>query len=478
MRLVPIFVYLFFLLGLLPIKSQICSNLNFDFEADIPSTCNKMVMTMLPDQLDRPFLYIANKEAGLVIYNISNLSSPTLSASVPITLYDSLDVMSLSQNGNYLYLAIGSHFNSSQKSGMAVVDVTNPSLPILTDFWSDSTITGGSGVVKTEGNYAYLGAMGNGLIILDITTKNDIKFVSQFVPDINYPVKNPTASLYNARGMEVKNSIVYLCYDAGGVRIINCENKSTPVETGRFCNEKMYKPQNLARAYNTIILNDTLAYVAVDYCGVEILNIKDTGNITLVGWWNPYNCPQNNWFSSPVHANELAYDKTCNILYTSTGKSDLVAVDVANPSQPDSCNFYGGSSNSIGTWGVALHKNQLYLSYICTFGIPFASNWTGVKIISHTPCSTVVALNETQPQKFKLFPSPTEDKLIIQSQEIFAYKDLNIILSTINGQTIDIQHTITNSNELILNTSKLNNGMYFITLTKNQISTTHKFIKK
>jgi hypothetical protein len=36
-----------------------------------------------------------------------------------------------------------------------------------------------------------------------------------------------------------------------------------------------------------------------------------------------------------------------------------------------------GPSNGIGTWGVSLHDDRVYLSYICTLGIPFPSNWTG-----------------------------------------------------------------------------------------------------
>ncbi len=349
-------------------SAQPCSNMNIQFRADIPSTCNKMTMTMIHDANDSPYLYVANKEAGLRIYRITDLSNPVLVAGVNSDMLDSLDVMNLHQSGNYLYLALGNTFTNPQQAGMAVVDVANPSAPSVKDVYTLAGSNSGAGIVKTEGNYAYLGAMKSGLLIFDISNPNSITYVSSFVPSIAFPpVVNPNPDLYNARGMEVKNSIVYLCYDAGGVRIINCSNKTSPRETGRWCNPVMYQPFNRPKAYNNLILDDSLLYVAADYCGLEVLNISDTSNIKLQGWWNPYNCPNNNWFSSPVHSNEIHYDKDCRLIFLSTGKSDMLVLDISNPSLPDSCNFFGGSSNSIGTWGAGLYRNQIYLSISAPF---------------------------------------------------------------------------------------------------------------
>jgi hypothetical protein len=395
-------------------SAQTCSSLNITQQADIASTCNFMAMTMAHDVLDRPYLYVANKEAGLKVYDISTLTSPLLVATVAIGMYDSLHVMNLSQNGNYLYLAIGNTFTNPQAGGMAIVDITNPVSPVVTDYYVVPNSNSGGGVVKVEGNYAYLGAMQSGLVILDVTDKNNIQFVSQFIPSINYPpINNPNPNLYNARGMEVKNSIVYLCYDAGGFRIINCTNKLVPAETGHWCNPVMYTPIDHPKAYNNLVVEDTLVYIAVDYAGMEVLNISDISNITLFGWWNPYNCPNNNWFTSGVHANEIYYDSSCKRVFLSTGKSDLMVVDVTNPAQPDSCNFYGGQLNNLGTWGLGMYQNQIYLSYICAV-VPFSSNWTGVKILTYTPC-TASNVNEINGNpSVIMFPQPASEELIIK----------------------------------------------------------------
>ncbi|MCB0430081.1 MAG: T9SS type A sorting domain-containing protein [Flavobacteriales bacterium] len=398
--------------------------MNLQWEADMPAACSGLTLTMTHDQSGKPYLYVANKEAGLTVYDLSTPSFPTQVASIPLAQLDSLQVMNLSQYGDYIYLATGTHFNNNESSGMAIVNVSDPVSPVVTATWKHPTGTGGSGIVKVEDNMAYLGAMGNGLVLLDVTNKDSIRLVSTFIPDINWPVNNPTASLYNARGMVVQDSIVYLCYDAGGLRIINCTDPLHPRETGRYCNPVMYTPINRPRAYNNIVIRDTLAYVTVDYCGLEVIDIRDTSIMTLAGWWNPYDCPNNNWFTSPSHANEIALDTTCNRLYLSTGKSDLMVLDISDPTTPDSCNFYGGADNNIGTWGVSLYDHHIYLSYICTLGVPFASNWSGIKSLVFDPCITSTQNMEKPLTGLTIYPNPMHDDVNVecigcgQAQEI------------------------------------------------------------
>jgi hypothetical protein len=347
---------------------------------DLPSSCAEMFLTSKHDDQNRPYLYVAAKDGGLKIFDISG--TPVLVKTIAITSFGSLHVMNLSQNGNYLYLALGNHFGTAvQNPGFAIIDITNPATAVVKTYWSNTAVTGGAGIVETEGNYAYLGAMKNGLMIFDITDKTLPVLRSTFIPSINYPDLNPDPNKYNARGMAVKNDIVYLCYDAGGLRIINTVDKLNPRQTGKYSNPGMNgKP----RAYNNVILDGSYVYAAVDYCGMEVLNVSDTSNISLTSWWNPWTCQTNalNWFSSNGHANEIAYDAAKKIVFISSGKSDLQVVDVSNPAAPAFKYEYGGVNNDIGTWGVSVYNNSVYLSYICAF-IPFSSNWTGVKILQY-----------------------------------------------------------------------------------------------
>lgn len=323
-------------------------------------------------------------------------------------------------------------------------------MPQKKGFWKFQTETEGSSLVKVEGNYAYLAAFSHGLIVLDISDHAKITMVSQFVPVLNFPDANPDASKINARGMVVENDVVYLCYDAGGIRIINVSDKSNPKETGRFSNPVMTgKP----RAYNNVVLRDSLLYVGVDYCGVEILNVADTSNIRLTAWWNPWNCQTSplNWFNSNGHVNEVVLDSQENKLFVSTGKSDVYVVDVSNPSQPDSCSIFGGIDNSIGTWGVNRFENKVGLAYICTV-IPFNSNWSGVKVLTYNRTAHV---DDRDKPRLNLYPNPANNSITVQAIPPYS----NYSLYGVNGKKM-IGGQLSSSNEI--STVDLTNGIYFL----------------
>lgn len=427
----------------------------------ISSACNEMTMTMVEDVLGRHILYVANKEAGLKCYNVVNPDTAILIKQIKITGSDNGDVMSLTQSGNFIYLAVGNHFSSGNKAGLAIVDVSDiDSIKLINKYFLTGSNTG-AGAIAVEGNYAYLGAMGSGLAILDVSDKSNLSLKSVFAPDINFPVKNPNASKYNARGLVVQNDIVYLCYDAGGIRIINCSNKNAPIETGRFANPLLYSPVNLPRAYNNLVLDDTLVYVAVDYCGMEVLDIRDTANVKLIGWWNPKNCPNNNWFTSPVHANEIQLDKNMQKVYISTGKSDMVALNIENPTAPDSCSAFGGNGNGIGTWGVHQRQNRLYLSYICTVGIPFSSNWTGVKVIELNYHVNVKALEKN---KLSVYPNPSHSVVKVSCSDYLINPEIRLY----NQMGELVKESTAYSGEVIsLNVSEFTSGVYFLTISDN-----------
>ncbi|MCC7303290.1 MAG: T9SS type A sorting domain-containing protein [Bacteroidia bacterium] len=464
LRILPCFLFLLVIGVFKSGSSQNCSNLNLQWISDIGGNCSQMVMTMhRHSNPGSPYLFVANKEAGLKVYDISVPVSPSLLSSVSTFNFDTLDVMNLCQDGQYLYLALGNHFTSPQAGGMAIVDVANPAVPVVTDFYVVPNSGSGAGIVKVEGNIAYLGAMESGLVLLDISNKYNIQLISQIIPPISFPpVSNPNPATFNARGMEVKNGIVYLCYDAGGIRIINCTNPATPLESGRWCNPAMYLPFNMPKAYNNCILDDTLLYVAVDYAGMEVLNVKDTSAISLVGWWNPYNAPANNWFTSPGHMNEMAWEKNCRRIFLSSGKSDLHVIDVSNPAAPDSCNYYGGVSNSIGTWGVSLYQNQLFLSYICA-AVPFSSLWTGVKLLSFNSCSS--GFSEEENSSFRVFPNPAGSQFRVEWSSSRVVTGITVYNS--NGAKVLCRKIREGESETFCQDVKWDPGIYFISCQLN-----------
>lgn len=432
-------------------------------QADVAFPLPKQCMSAVHDQAGRSYLYVAGKERGLLIYDVSNIAAPVLVDSIVVNSLDTMELMSVSQDGYYLYLALGNTFIDASLPGMAIVDVTAPSAPVLKSVWKYGTQSGGAGIVKVEGNYAYLGAMRRGLMILDITDKTNPILKSVLRPSISYP--NPTSpdSLkYNARGMAVYHDIVYLCYDAGGIRIINAVNKTAPVETGHYSNPAIY---SRPRAYNNLVLDDTLLYVAADYCGMEILSVADTSDITQVGWWNPWHCESvsNTWFNSPGHTNEIQYDPVCKDVFLASGKSELNVVNVITPASPDSCTKYTTTGGNKGVWGVALYQDQLFVCYIYVpLGIPFFSNWSGFKTLTWNDCGVTDVENTTLQDEVILYPNPAGDAfhlmLPVQKDEHIKISIADILGRSLVSEVANYSHLY----GIDLNIGNLPDGNYIV----------------
>jgi hypothetical protein len=222
-------------------------------------------------------------------------------------------------------------------------------------------------------------------------------------------------------------------------------------------------------------------YVAADYCGVEILKIKDTSNIVQVGWWNPWKCETsaNTWFNSPGYANEIEFDINCRMLFISAGRSDMMAVSVANPMLPDSCSDYGikTSSDTMGTWGLGRYGNQLYLAYMSTwpFYVPFTSKWSGLKIFTYNnSCTTGIA--ETSLEKgFELYPNPTNGNAVTFFNKYGALGKTVITVRDSKGVICYIirKDFSENLHQIDLDLSE---GLYFVSINSQQGSVTKKLV--
>ncbi|KAF0177390.1 MAG: hypothetical protein FD161_2477 [Limisphaerales bacterium] len=354
----------------------------FEHLHDIPFTGVGMPMTMIHDAGSRPFLYLAAKEAGLRIYDVKD--SPRLVRTIRISELGGQHVMSLAQSGQRVYLALGNHWGKRETAGLAVIDVGSPAQARVAGVWKDSQTNGAGGAVVVSGSTAFLAAMGNGVIALDAGNPAAISVKSRFVPELAFPDKRPDRAKINARGLALQKNLLFLCFDAGGVRVIDVADPGKPVEIGRYSNPAM---TGRPRAYNNLVLDGSLAYVTADYVGLEILDIANPRAIKLVSWWNPWNPKPDGlrWFSSPGHANEIAYDARSKTVLMSAGRSDLVAVNVSDPARPRQTGFIGTVEDTQATWGLSLHGDLIYLSYIRTLGIPFRADWSGVKVFRYRP---------------------------------------------------------------------------------------------
>lgn len=335
-------------------------------------------LTLTADQSGRPYLYVAQKSGGLLILQEKGNKPPTAIATTPIKLLGNMGVGHCVHRGKYLYLGLGDFFGRKKYAGLAIIDISSPTKPKVKSIWKSPQPLHGVSTILIRGKHAYLCAMSAGLITLDISNPNKIRYLSTYQPDVHFPKKNPGRVAHpNARGGVIKGNLLFLAYDAGGIRVLDISNPSKPREISRYINAGMAGKQ---QAYNNVLIHKNTLYAAIDYAGIEILNIASPKNIRQIGWWNPWNAntPQNIWFNSPGHTNELALRK--NILYISAGNREALALDVSRPAKPRLAKHFGAPKNQQGVWGIHLGKTKLYLTYIRTM-IPFRGTWSGIKAV-------------------------------------------------------------------------------------------------
>jgi hypothetical protein len=373
-----LFIPVLFLLGFAePVAAAPLARL-WDFH-----TTSALPQSLVADRNGKPYLYLAQKEGGLVVLDLSQPGGgPKAVAEVPIRALGGLHAMNLVQEGDRLFIALGDLFAAAgSKAGLAIVDVSQPTQPRLLSLWTSTANLKGSAVVLVSGRYAYLGAMREGVFIFDVSDPRIIVPVSTILPDVNFPRPNPNSVQHpNARGLAIEGNLLFVAYDSGGIRAIDVADKAKPREISRYVNAAL---RNKQQAYNNIVIKGRLAYAAVDYCGLEILDVGDPRAIRQIGWWNPWRCEtmSNNWLNSPGHTNQLVVDAGRQLVYLSAGDSELQVVSVKDPMHPVLAGHFGAPKDGRGTWGLAVTDRNVFLTYIRAL-IPFRGGWAGVTALA------------------------------------------------------------------------------------------------
>lgn len=325
-------------------------------------------------------LFVAMKNGGVAVLDTNPSARQRQVAIVPRAKLGQLDAMNLERHGRLLYVALGGFFGRNSKAGIAIIDVKNPREPQVLSVWQSEQVIEGAAIVTVSGKYAYLGAMTRGVMTFDVSNPRAIKHLATMKPDIHFPKENPgRIGKPNARGMAVAGKLLFLTYDAGGLRVLDISNPAKPREVSQYINQTMLTKQ---QAYNNIVINGKHAYIAVDYAGMEIVDISNPRRVHHVGWWNPWKADtnQNMWLNSPGHTNQLHFDRKRKVVYLSAGDSELQMVNVSNPARPKKVLAYGEPGNGLGVWGLAISDGTVYLGYIKTF-VPFRGKWSGVKAV-------------------------------------------------------------------------------------------------
>ena len=335
------------------------------------------------DRNDQPYLYTADVEHGLRIYDINDPMDPQEVVAQWPPVFGGLKPTNLFQEGDLLFVALGGFQGITQNAGLAILDVADPANPVLLDRWDSSAFAHGAAIVRVQDGYAYLGAMSDGLVILDVAEPTDITFVSAFLPDTTWPgiVDYPP----NARGMELSSDTLFLCYDAGGLRAIDVSDQSAPFEIGHYVNPQ--QPPNTADAYNNVRLVGDLCFVTTDFCGFEVVDVSDPANMQQVAWVNPWDCSGLSWFGSDGHTNELITARHDSLLFLSGADSEVLIYDITAPAMPQLVGGLIHPSDSAVVWGLDVNDSLLVLNYIDNSTVifppqPYYANDGGFQILT------------------------------------------------------------------------------------------------
>lgn len=367
------------------------------------------------DRLHRPYLYTANKEYGVIIFSYSNSLDLKPVRTITVQQFQNLKPTDLAQEGNYLYVSLGEFQGLfTQSAGLAVIDISDPENAVVLGQWSDAAFNKGAAALQVDGDYAYLGAMEKGLIVLDVSKPNDPKYLSHAALDLNWPVPPGPFSVPHARGLALRGNEVWVCFDAGGLRLVDVSDKQNPIETAKYMNaalDAVAQP-----AYNTAAIVGNYLYAAVDYCGLDVVDITKPAQPVSTAWLNPWNCTNTSWDGSPGHTNQVATARHDSLLFVTGGDTEVVAYDISDPEQPRRVGQFAQLQDSVVVWGLDVNDSLVVLAQVWNpLNTPYIGKKGGISLLrwnsgfvsdSHAPGQTALSL--------QIMPNPVTDRATIQ----------------------------------------------------------------
>lgn len=482
---VNFFMKKLFILLLIPfISSAQIDTVNLQLNAShlFPSFPYKSSYSAKMDQRQgMNYIYSANMEFGLGIYQYSSPGTLNNITNLPNSTFNNLEAGTVEIKGTSLFIGIGNyHNNNNTASGLAILDITNPATPVIKDIWDSAAFTHGINHIVIDGDYAYLSTMSDGIIILNIADENNIHFESSLQLDLSWP--SPSGNAHNARGMMIKNDSLFVCFDRGGLRVVDVSDKANPSEVYKYINTSLTTVA--AAAYNDIAIKGNYAFISVDYCGLEIIDISSTP-FTSVQWYNPWGCNFTNWSGADIHTNEVRLGSHDSLLFVSGARSELFVFDVTDPLNTVKIGEFVNLSDSIASNGLDVYNGKVLLSLLrAAIHIPpltpFYSDPGGLELLDYQVVLQNVGTEEMNASAVvSLSPNPVHSIISLQINALLQGRH-QIILSNAIGKTVAIKEISGEGIPLTLHlsTEGITSGIYIIRIEGETLNKTLKFIKE
>lgn len=425
------------------------------------------------DDLDRPYMYSACLDLGLVVfqYDTTGIIDPV--DTILPAAFSGLKPTNVFQKDNLLFVSLGNFTGLfPQKAGMAILNTDDPENVLLISQWDSTIFNQGCAIVIVHDNYAFLGAMEKGIIALDISDPLNPFFIDSLLPDPDFPDMPGLFSTPNARGMAMYgDDYLMLCYDHGGLRKIDVSNPYDLHETGKYMNWDLYL--NAAPAYNNIVVKNNIAYVTVDYCGMDVIRL-DTDTMTNVMWYNPWDCNFDNWDGNAGHTNGIVLSEDEKFVFLSGGDSEVLTFNITEPDAPVFYGQYAFPYDSTVDWSLDVNENFVSLALVdnSIFGTPYYSDKGGVQLLWWDAVYPT-SLPDIVKEDMQIFPNPATQFLYIQTGEINSYFYFEIMDTggRIMSAGYQLQHQP-------VETENLPAGIYCVKIiTDKQVATVKTFIK-
>jgi hypothetical protein len=262
-------------------------------------------------------IYVTSERSGLLIVDISNPEKPNLLASAE----SSSGAYGLAIHGDFAYVTFG------DANGLQIFDISNPNSPSLT---GNLNIPGLTLAILLDDDFAYIAEWNSGLKAVDVSS-----------------ISNPTlAGGFTTSGairdIAVKDGYGYAAgsrWQAGnaGMQIVDLSDSSHPAEV----TELLLPGPEIA----DIEIHGNYAYVADLFEGMQIVEISDQSSPTIIGS-----------YPTPDHC--LDIEISGSLAFTA---NDLMGLEILNITNPETPELIGSFPVSGSVTSLAVKDEYLFL---------------------------------------------------------------------------------------------------------------------
>jgi hypothetical protein len=270
------------------------------------------------------YAYVAAYKSGLQIIDITNPANPTFKGS-----YKRSDwAMGVAVFGNYAYVVSSNH-NNYNLGFLRIIDITDPANPIFKG--SHNTLNSAC-KVALSGNYAYV-------VGIDYDYRSGFLQIIDVTDPTNPIFKGSYDTPRSAHGVAVQGNYAYVAAGDGdsGLQIIDITNPANPTFKGSY---------DTPREAWGVAVSGNYAYVADRNSGLQIIDISNPSNPTFKGSYDKI-------------YQALGVALSDNYAYVANCNSGLHIINISDPANPT---FKGAYDTSGDALGVTLSDNYAYVA--------------------------------------------------------------------------------------------------------------------